>query len=377
MIVSKISDMKELFMKKLLLVFFFIFLAITVFPIEPVKIVAEGLKTLEIDYWLDTYFDFATGESFTEKRDGKSNELIWRKQNEKAYQVKRQYEKYQLSYPEPVIVLLTRKGYSFEWWDIERHSHGWKFWKWDWYILRDRCVSRTSPVYWVSDLIQVVLDQCNPSKEEAQRIYAETIRLIREKNDKSVDLFLQDSYVKFHAEEFRKELTGYLNGGEKLPDTRHLRLMEWERNRYPDVLPKHFYTDVFRNTSECAAYAEFFLAEFERKPTPLNAVMLALTIQNPEPFFKTLHEKKKLDIFVKLTYPEKLPPLPPPCPSCIPFTYASGFDCPFYTEEEYLDLPYREQLLQWRCFNGRLYKHCRTILEKEMKTISAKQATTS
>ena len=239
MIVSKISDMKELFMKKLLLVFFFIFLAITVFPIEPVKIVAGGLKTLEIDYWLDTYFDFATGESFTEKRDGKSNELIWRKQNEKAYQVKRQYEKYQLSYPEPVIVLLTRKGYSFEWWDIERHSHGWKFWKWDWYILRDRCVSRTSPVYWVSDLIQVVLDQCNPSKEEAQRIYAETIRLIREKNDKSVDLFLQDSYVKFHAEEFRKELTGYLNGGEILPDTRLLRLMEWERNRYPDVLPKH------------------------------------------------------------------------------------------------------------------------------------------
>ena len=72
-------------MKKLLLAFFFIFLAITVFPIEPVKIVAGGLKTLEIDYWLDTYFDFATGESFTEKRDGKSNELIWRKQNEKEY----------------------------------------------------------------------------------------------------------------------------------------------------------------------------------------------------------------------------------------------------------------------------------------------------
>ena len=191
----------------------------------------------------------------------------------------------------------------------------------------------------------------------------------------AVGEYLQESYDRLKAEEYLRIAEDDLNKPDR-PTSRLgerdreaiLRQLVRERDKYPDPLPKYFYEEALRSDYGIAVFEPFFLAEFERAPMPLNALMLALTIRQPEPVFKELYEKKLLDSFVQLSYPEKLPPLPPPLPDgsmvrILPDTDGSG-----YMENEYQSLPYRERLLQWRCFRGTLLGHFRERLEQLWNT---------
>ena len=345
-------------MRKILLTAWFMFLAATLF-------------SADIDYWLVAGFDLATGEFVLDKRSGADNRLISR---ERMPGHRDLYEKYQLSCPEPVIVFINTTGYRFEWCRIVTAHHGWKFWKWRYYILRDRPVMCGDGLA-VELMFPDILQTCDPSVEKAQRIFAETIRLHKAGDREAVGEYLLESYDRLKAEEYLRIAEDDLNKPDR-PTSRLgerdreaiLRQLVRERDKYPDPLPKYFYEEALRSDYGIAVFEPFFLAEFERAPMPLNALMLALTIRQPEPVFKELYEKKLLDSFVQLSYPEKLPPLPPPLPDgsmvrILPDTDGSG-----YMENEYQSLPYRERLLQWRCFRGTLLRHFRERLEQLWNT---------
>jgi len=92
----------------------------------------------DVDYWIESGYDFATGEEIQRKLDRHKATVIWEKR-ERGYSDF--YQRYDLSHPEPLIVISLVQGYKFTYFDIYSNNRGWRFWNWSWYVCRDRLVT--------------------------------------------------------------------------------------------------------------------------------------------------------------------------------------------------------------------------------------------
>jgi|GEM_PF-5469769 len=325
-------------------------------------------------YYINEGYDFATGETLTEKRlnDHSNGKIVWLKRGEGC---KKLYVQYHLSYPEPLPRFYCGTGYTFEWGKILTMNRGWKFWRWRYYILRDRpgaCWDGAAP----ESTFFRILQECNPTEAEAKKIFAATVNLIRAQADwRKIEKYLTEQYELLKTDDYRRMFTDYLkshNAAASRAWEDHsrgiLRLVMREREKWPDRLPDHFYRGAFKPGYSNVDYYDFFLFEYNRTPSVFHAVLLAWKTQDTEKLFKELYDRNRLTLFLRQTMPEKLPPLPPPTPKGIPISIDS--DNGKYWEFEYRNLPYREQLLQWRCHRGILKSYWNELLRPQLNGFS-------
>ena len=294
------------------------------------------------DYYINHGYDFATGETLTEKRAGKtSGKLVWQKRGE-GY--RKLYEKYGIGYPEPLPFFGGGTGYTFEWFKIQTMNRGLKFWRWRYYILRDRpgmCWDGAAQ----ESLFFQILRECEPTEEDAKRIFAETVRLRKSNVDyRVIEEYLQGQYDGLKADEFRAVFSDYLNSPAGAVDRKWeyrregiLRLLMREREKWPVRLSDRFYYDALSSEYTVSLYADFFRFEYGRDPSEFHAALLALSSINSgreEKLFRELTAENRLERFLRQVIPENLPPQPP--------------------------------LLQWRSHREILRRHCRELVERSL-----------
>ncbi len=318
------------------------------------------------DYTLMHGYDFATGENLTRKLV--KGKVIWEKRTEG---VKKLYKKYHLSYPEPMIQCSSITDYVFEIFCIKTMNRGWKFWRWRYYILRYR-PGRTGDGACFDATFFRILRECKLTEADAKRIFLKTISMEKSGIEgREVQKYLIGQYDLLKAADYKQIFQDYLNKTLK----RNI-YWEWsrrgifsmvisEREKWPKRFPKHFYEDAYRsNYVSCYSYYDFFKFEYIREPSEFHAALLAHNTTEPDKLFKMLYDKKKLDLFLKQIMPKKLPPLPAPAPKGSPVRMDANPGQ--YWAYEYKKLPYRKQLLQWRCFKKQLKEHWEKMIQEHL-----------
>lgn len=294
------------------------------------------------DYYINNGYDFATGETLTEKRIGDmSGKLVWQKRGD-GY--RKLYGEYGLGYAEPLPFFYGGTGYTFELFKILTMNRGVKFWRWRYYILRDRpgmCWDGAPP-----ELIFLnILRECAPTEDDAKRIFTETVRLRKSKaGNMAIEKYLRDQYDELSADEYRAVFSDYLNSSDGAADWRWdyrrvgiLRLLMREREKWPMRLPDFFYRDALSFGCSMCEYADFFRFEYGRDPSAFHAALLALSFMGSgrsELLFRELTAENRLERFLRQVIPE--------------------------------DFPAQPSLWQWRSHPERVERHCRELVERDL-----------
>jgi len=281
-------------------------------------------------YAIQEGFDFATGEYVTAKYicNDKSGELegqaIWIK---RAPGWSKYYQKYKLSYSEPILIYCGGTFYD---------SSGGHAECWDGFSSYD--------------MFCRIISEYSPPVEDVQKMFRHCIKLYKAKVDYKIVAAYLTERKQFCSDPVNIE---WLRKTMAFPDKYkgELRGCGWEkfdclkrwRASFPEKLPPAF-LDICINSDAC----DFLLSEYIKNPERANVVRLGkvMTLYDMpdeefiETVFVALDKAGTLDEFLKVVLPPDLPSLPPPVAGNEKWMNEYG-------PTDYKDIPHRESALRF------------------------------
>jgi hypothetical protein len=296
-------------------------------------------------YGIDSGIDFATGESIQTKRTlDNTPKLIWTKRYPGC---KEFYEKYGLSYPNPIIFYFCGTEYS---------EHGTICWD-----------GAPCEYYRFFDIIRWY----KPSTEEANEIFKHCIEMYERKaKQEEVKAYLTGRFNHYNDPLMKKLLleimkdTGNPQNIFKFRDNQRqlVDYLKRHRKEYPPKLNKGF-LDLIQEYDR----SDFFLMEYLYYPSKENAFRLGYSLCGNDDYFDEnlissafieLEKAKKLDEFLAIALPPVMPPLPPEA------SHDSGLiRLDQHTSETMKGLTHREAALRFAV----QHKHIKTYYKQKKK----------